>query len=295
MLFALAAIALAAQAAPSASIDVTYQNVPEAAQADFETATMIWEGCLVSEAPIRIHVRWTQGGPTGFAFHASVRNKRYLPKRKAWYPTALASALRGQRITETDDINIFFRDKDNWHFASNDPITDGDVDFINVAVHEIAHGLGISSGSFIPWQGERIAQIGYPNEFLDYFQWTFELPEGDGTPLIYDTMLRLGDGRRVTDFDNPSTDLTRALDSPTIHFVGKAAIAANDGFPVGVTPGNVSHIPATGRGPTPIMLGDSGQGESVRQPDPILLGMLEDIGWTIAPSCKAAAYVAQNR
>ncbi|MEM6747003.1 MAG: hypothetical protein AAF608_06255 [Pseudomonadota bacterium] len=293
MLSLLVSMMLAAQPVPTATLDVTYQDVPDAARADFEAAANVWEHCLFSDAPIRIHVRWMSGGPTGFAYHASVRNKRYLPRRNAWYPTALASALRGRRVTEADDMNIFFRDKDNWHHSGDDPIAEEDVDFINVAVHEIAHGLGISSGSFIPWQGERIAQIGYPNEFLDYFEWTFELPELDGTPLIYDTMLRLGDGRRVTDFSNPSTDLARALDNPTIHFAGKAAIAANDGFPVGVTPGNISHIPANGRGPTPIMLGDSGQGESVRQPDPILLGMLEDIGWTIAESCKASARAAQ--
>ncbi|MEM6914524.1 MAG: hypothetical protein AAF511_11170, partial [Pseudomonadota bacterium] len=248
------------------------------------------------DAPVHLHVRWIPNGPTGFAYHALIRNKRYLPKRDVWYPTALAGALYGQRVADTDDINIFLRSDVDWHFSGDGQITDDKIDFINVAVHEIAHGLGVSSGSFVPWQGNRIAQIGYPNEFLDFFEWTFELPALDGTPLIYDTMLGLADGRQITrDFENPSTALAKALDNPTIHFTGATAIAANGGFPVGVTPGNVSHIPASIGRPTPIMLGDSGQGETIHQPDPILLGMLDDIGWEITPVCKANARAAQRR
>ncbi|NRA30130.1 MAG: hypothetical protein HRU11_07685 [Parvularculaceae bacterium] len=282
-------LSLALEEPKTAQIDVRYENLSAEAQADFENAVAVWERCLVSDAPIKIVASSIKRGPTGFANHNSVRNKRYLPKRGVWYPTALASALRGRRVTEQDDMNVFLKeagDGDNWHFSQDDPISEGKVDFINVAMHEIAHGLGVSSVIFVPWEGEPIASIGRPDEFVDFFEWSFPFREQDGTPEVYDTFLKLADGRRITkDFPEPSLELTYAVANPTIHFDGKHAVAANGGYPVGVTPLNVSHIPAFPRRATPIMLADSGQGESIRHPDKILLGMLRDLGWTITDAC----------
>ena len=55
--------------------------------------------------------------------------------------------------------------------------------------------MGISTGLFIPWQGEPVASLGRPNDSLSYFDWSFPLHEMDGTPNLYDTFLRLADGR----------------------------------------------------------------------------------------------------
>lgn len=283
------ALSLALQAPKTAQIEVRYMDLSAEAQVDFEKAVEVWERCLVSEAPIRIVASGIKRGPTGFANHNSVRNKRYLPKRDVWYPTALAGALRGQRVSTEDDINVFMTetgDGDNWHFSSDDPIAEDGVDFINVALHEIAHGLGVSSSIFVPWEGEPTASIGRPNEFVSFFAWSFDFRELDGTPEIYDTFLKIADGRQLTkDFPEPSLELTYAVANPTVHFDGQHAVRANGGFPVGVTPLNVSHIPAFPRAPNPVMLSNSGRGESIRHPDKILLGMLRDLGWEISEAC----------
>ncbi|MEM9839865.1 MAG: hypothetical protein AAF830_12040 [Pseudomonadota bacterium] len=285
-----AAAMLALTTEQTADIRVTYEDVPAPAQTDFEAAAQIWESCVVSAVPINIHVKWMPGGPTGYAGHNSVRNKRYLPKRGLDYPTALASAMRGKAVTDQDDMNIFFRNNDNWHYAANDPIAEGDVDFVKVAMHEIAHGLGVSTSVYIPWRGEKIAEIGRPNSDLDYFTWTFDWPELDGTPELYDSFIKLADGRRIIkDFANGSVELTDALANPTIHFDGKHATAANDGFPVAVIPSNISHIPQFPRRPPPTMLAVRGEGVSPRHPDKILLGMLKDLGWEIAKPCEEKA------
>lgn len=268
-----------------ASIKMTYQDVPEAAQSDFEAAAAIWSDCLANEAPIKIHVTWIQNGPTGFALPNGTRNESHLPVQDAWYPTALSNALRGKRVDDADDMNIFLREKSNWYFSKEAGIEDGEVDFINVALHEIAHGLGISSGTYTPYQGDPISSIGLPNDFISYFSWTFDLPELDGTPMLYDTFLKLGDGRTLTDFGNPSLDLTYALANPTLNFTGEQARRANGGYPVAVTPLSVSHIPQFPRRASPIMLSDSGQGETRHRPDAILLGMLQDLGWEISETC----------
>ncbi|MEM9739165.1 MAG: hypothetical protein AAF829_04790 [Pseudomonadota bacterium] len=271
---------------PVTRILTTYSpDVPAEARVDFETAARIWERCLVTPAPIHIHLTWIPRGPTGFATMNGARNQPHLPVADVWYPTALSHALAGTRLNPADDMNIFLSARTNWYYSSDAPIAEDETDFINVAMHEIAHGLGISSASFVPWQGEPIGALGLPNEWVNYFDYTFETPELDGTPTLYDSFIRLADGRTLRDFDNPSLELTYALANPTIHFEGTAARAANRGFPVGVTPLNISHIPAFPRAPNPIMLSDSGQGESIHAPDAVLLGMLRDLGWEIAEAC----------
>ena len=282
-------LALVTGPVATAAIEVSYQDVPEIAQADFERAAEIWTNCLVSDVPIKIHVTWIQNGPTGFALPNGTRNEPHLPMRNVWYPSALSNALRGDRVNDADDMNIFLREKDNWYFTQDTEIVEGEVDFINVALHEIAHGLGISSGTFTPWQGDPISSIGLPNEFISYFSWTFDLPILDGTPMLYDTFLKLGDGRTLMDFANPSLELTYALANPTLNFAGDNARRANGGYPVAVTPLSVSHIPQFPRRKSPIMLSDSGQGETRHRLDAILLGMMQDLGWEISQTCLEGA------
>ncbi|MCM8557055.1 hypothetical protein [Sphingomicrobium sediminis] len=273
----------------TASIDVIYQGFDARSEAAFDEAIAIWERCLVSDVPITISATAIANGPAGFAYPNSIRNQDYLPVRDAWYPTALAGALAGRDVSADPDMAIYMKLDDRRYYGPLADLPEEKTDFVNVAVHEIAHGLGISSATFIPWQGDPIASIGMPNAYANFFDFPFEIHEQDGTPFVYDTFIRLGDGRSLMDFANPSIDLAFAIANPTVQFDGKNAIAANQGYPVGVSPTNVSHIPQFPRGAQPIMLPDSGTGAPQRNPDRILLGMLEDLGWTISEGCKARA------
>lgn len=268
-------------------IIVSFDGVPETAQRDFQIAAKNWERCLITKAPIKIRVAWIKRGPTGFAFPRVVRNKDHLPVKDSWYPSALASALAGKRDSDLDDMNIFLSARTQWYYTTPETIGAGQTDYINVAMHEIAHGLGISSAGFIPFRGEPIGSIGFPNEYINYFSYSFpvDMKQMDGTPMLYDRFIRLADGRSLMDFENPSLSLAMAMANPTVHFAGQNAIKANNGYPVGVVPTNLSHIPKFPGRTTPIMLPDSGKGETVHKPDGILLGMLSDLGWTIAPAC----------
>ncbi len=273
--------------APGPDFAITYQDqVPQEARTGFQAAADIWSGCLASEVPIRIHVVWIDRGPSGFAQTRHVRGADHLPVKNADYPASLANALAGVRDGDKDDMNLFFSARVAWYFGPEDGIGDEEKDFINVALHEIAHGLGIESATYIPWEGEPIASLGLPNPWSNYFTLTFERGPQDGTPVLYDTFVRLADGRGLRDFENPSLALTKALANPTLHFAGENAVAANGGYPVGVTPRNISHRPDPFLGANPIMLANSGVGETVRRPDAVLLGMLEDLGWTITDQCK---------
>ncbi len=278
---------IAATPVTAAEFQLTYEGVPEEARADLEAAANLIAPCLVSDVPIRVRVSWIPRGPTGFAYQAAYRNRDFLPKSDVWYPSALANALAGERIMDQDDINIFLSARTNWYYDSETPIAEDQTDLLGVMLHEIGHGLGLSSTSFTPWQGEPVSSLGLPNDFTNYFDYSFELHEQDGTPSLYDSMLRIADGRGLTDFGNPSIELTYAMANPTIYFEGDQASAANRGFPVGVKPLSVTHLPEPPRGDEPMMGDGSGKGKVRRSNDPIALAMLADLGWTIADECRS--------
>ncbi len=266
-------------------------DVPEQARRDVELAGRLWSHCIRSELPIRVRVQWLERGPTGFALPRPVRNAPHLPVRDAWYPAALADALAARRSSSEDDINIFLSGATNWSFTDKSTVAPGEKDFVNVVLHELAHGLGMSSASFIPWEGEAIGSIGLPNAAINWFDFSFALPELDGTPALFDTFVRTGDGRAITDvaaYPNPSPRLAEALRDPGIHFAGERARAASGGrYPL-LEPGNIAHFPLTD--PTPLMYGDSGSGERRWTIDRVLLGVLADLGWQVTPlQCDAAA------
>lgn len=274
---------------PGAVFEVDYQNVPDEYRVAFDEASASWGQCIVSEVPIKIHVAGIARGPTGFAYPNVVRNRPGLPVKNAWYPTALASAIEGTRVTDKADMAIYLSARTPWYFGKLEGLPAEKTDFVNVAIHEIAHGLGIATAAFIPTDGPPLATIGFPNPYTDFFDFPFSLHEQDGTPFVYDTFLHLADGQPISGFPQRSVRLARALTNPTIHFRGKAASTANQGLPVGVEPGSVSHIPQAPRSIQPIMLANSGRGKPLRTPDPILLGMMEDIGWTITEQCRSNA------
>lgn len=271
-----------------APFDVRYDGVPEEARAAFDEAASVWSACLAGDVPIKARVTWIARGPTGFAYPRLVAGET-ADGEAVWVPAALAHARAGTRLGDGIDFHVFLQGGEDRYYGPAGGIAEGQTDFVNVSIHEIAHGLGVATGTFVPWEddgdGTRKASSGLPNAYTDYFDFGFAMPELDGTPFLYDTFLRLADGRRVTDFENPSAALAHALSNPTVHFVGENAVAANAGYPVGVTPGNVSHVPAFPGRPTPIMLSNSGRGETVRRLDPILLGMMRDPVWAIEPAC----------
>lgn len=277
------------------NIKVDFQQVPQQARSDFFKATEIIEQCLDIRTPITIKVSWIPRGPTGFAVYRPIKNQSDFLIKNAWYPAALAHQLRGQRDSALDDMNLFFSAKTNWYFSNNQSrsINSDETDFINVALHEILHGLGVSSATYVEWQDETTqsnseakpakGSVGLPNEFINYFSFSFGKLPLDGTPTLYDTFIRTVDGDTLFGFENPSVELAEKINGQNF-FHGPNARRANGGKAVPVVDGNLSHI-SLPLEQTPIMLPNSGVGESVHQLDPIVVGMLKDLGWRFHKEC----------
>ena len=298
-------IALSTTTVLAKNIKVDFHQVPQQARNDFYQATNIIEQCVDVSVPIKIKVVWIPKGPTGFAVYRPTKNQAEFLIKNAWYPSALAHQLRGQRDSNLDDMNLFFSAQTKWYFKNSfDNNTASDIkanetDFINVALHEILHGLGLSSATYVEWQKEKhkyrhdkpknkeqkLGAIGLPNEYINYFTYSFGKLELDGTPALYDTFIRTDEGDTLFGFANPSAELADKINGENF-FHGPNARRANNGNAVPLVSGNLSHIDIN-LGTTPIMLPNSGIGESVHQLDPIAIGMLKDLGWKVKPRCLA--------
>jgi hypothetical protein len=284
------AIALSAWRAGAVPFELVYLDPPgqgfndpalgAARRAALEYAVGIWSARLEGEIPIMIHLefRGFGGSATGgflagaqpINLHAGFPN---APLPTTWFVSAAANQLAGVDLlpsgADSHDIDMVFNsDLDNpvvlgeagWHYALDAMPTGGDVDFVTVALHEIAHGLGFLS--FIrPATGEFFANL----------------------PDVYSarlTQMGVGDLTAMNDAARKAS-----LNSEQLFFIGPSATEAF-GAPVKIyapfsfRPGSsVSHLD-TSHDPDQLMepfilFATHGFG--------VTLPALEDLGWTALP------------
>lgn len=264
---------------------------PEEAKAAAYKAAEIWASYLEINVPIRVKFGWCDN----IEPNAEGGSKYYYQYTDGYYyPLSLVNQLLGyDKNTDVVDIICVFKSTMNWYFGleeiqqwypdPKDPtISYSRNSIIPTMLHEICHGLGISSSMTIE---------------NDFGKWGGSL---SGKAYIYDTFLCDKDGRLLIDTDsyqNSSKDLALALTSEAVYWNGDYATAANNGYQVKIHAPNlwkqgnsISHI-ATEYGRTINDLMSNGKGGVISSngmnnlytftPGPIVLGMLQDIGWKL--------------
>jgi len=273
---------------PTARFDISFSDVPPAAETAFRHAASVWAEHLSSPVTIRIRVTWIPDGPRGFALHNLVWNSDRFEHHDIWYPSALADALAGEDLQPgEDDINLFFREDNRWFFDTDGAPMETQLDFMTIALHEIAHGLGISSMSCVPEEGEREATFADPMQYKAGFELSFALPDLGETPELYDRFIADEDGRSITDsnlYPSRSAELYQVLSTHTLTFRGEHAQKANGGNWPPVAAQSITHLASSSFGRDDadyLMTPSSGDGIASRRPGPVVLGMLRDLGWTL--------------
>ncbi|MEA5464589.1 S8 family serine peptidase [Leptothoe sp. PORK10 BA2] len=272
----------------TATINVTYNGFSREAQTAFQYAVDIWESLLVSDVPIEIEANWTgldrgvlgSAGPNQF-----IRDFAGAVAAGTWHPIAIANKLAGQDLDprKADISSNFNSDLGNWYFGTDGNTPAGQYDFVSVVLHELGHGLGFVG----------LMDFDAPSGLGS---WGFD----SGFPGIYDQFTVSGRGNSLLDpllYPNPSPQLGLELTSNNIYFAGANAVDANNGFaPKLYAPrswqggSSYSHLDEdtyrTGN-PNSLMTPQLGQAEAIHTPGAIGLGMLEDMGWTIATDTPA--------
>jgi len=203
------------------------------------------------------------------------------PAREDWaYPISLANVLTGGNLNGSDaDIRVTFNsDVDSpevlgsigWYYGYDWSPPGRDLDFVTVAIHELTHGLG----------------------FLSTFKadgaWGIDFGDLGVRPSPFDWYLENSSGDRLVDLPVSSDNVTspvfwsgpQGMAAYQAEFGGsKPRIYSPSQFKTG---SSLSHLDETGftgnfELMTPVYSGP------VHDPDAIVRGMLDDLGWQVLP------------
>lgn len=131
-----------------------------------EAAAALWSRSLDTDVDIRVVTRFVPIGDCtdgAVLAHASPLGWRHsftnAPMANVWYPIALANKLAGTDLdTNRDDILVEFNESvdnatclgdSNWYYGL-DGREGNHSDMFTVALHELAHGLGVSGAARAP-------------------------------------------------------------------------------------------------------------------------------------------------
>lgn len=261
----------------TAAIEVNYTGFSEEAQAAFAYAVRIWEGLIESPVTIHIQASWNSldtdilgsCSPSDF-----LENFAGAPIPNYFYPLPLAEKLAGKELndaTEADIVAKFNSSNTDWYFGTDGQTPADKYDFVTVALHEIAHGLGFTGLCFEPTTG------------VGAYGWTCD------HPAIFDDFLANFDMHKLVDeslYANYSTALMDEFQSGYLIFNGEwSKSLLNEIYPRLYAPlaydegSSLYHLnELTFPSDNALMTPSIGKGEAIHDPG-IALTMLEETGW----------------
>jgi hypothetical protein len=252
------------------------ETPPADAVTALDYAAGLWSGWITSSVPIEVTACWTDnlesgdtlgtGMPT--AYYANFAN---APLTDVQYPAALANALSGADLDPARaEITVQFKASAPWSFATTSPPT-STWDFVTVALHELAHGLGFISNMYEDYS------VGFCGNGL--YGYLYPCP----TP--YDWFATDSGGVPLLDYMMPDPrDLGDRLKSDA-NFAGPNTITANGGAAKLYTPGaftfgsSLSHLDSNTFNFTANALMTPSYSSATRHPGPVTLSIIQDIGW----------------
>lgn len=243
-------------------------NFPTSAKTAFDKAVEIWSANFASTVPITIDASWTRLSPGVLGSAKPTRlytNFENSPSRDLWYTGAMANAIAGRDLDSTaNDITANFSSSAPWSFNTSATPQRGYYDFVTVVLHELGHGLGFLSTSYLNPTGTAILEQPTPFD-------AFTKP--DFTQL------------RLADLPSEGSDLARALTAP-LTWVGTRAAIANGGIaPKLYSPqtyesgSSTSHLDEAtfGGSANALMTPVLDAAEVIYDPGPVTLGIFADM------------------
>lgn len=280
--------------AQTAQFDITYGAMPPEFVTAFDHAASIWADILVSPVPIKVNVSFFPLGANalGITFPNGRRDFPNAPVASTWYASALANSIAGSELNPGEnDIDIFFSNGANWYTDTSGAPAANQHDFVSVALHELGHGLGFvglakkegAEGSFGLLQQSDFAPL----------TTTFPWPQLDTLPGIFDHFMQAPTLEMLVDVPNPSAPLGSFFTCNNLNWNGPNALAASGGtevriyapnpFALGSSCVHLNESTYPTSNPNELMTPFNSAGDVNHWPGPICLGILQDIGWTLAP------------
>ncbi|MFK7972745.1 MAG: hypothetical protein AB8F95_20405 [Bacteroidia bacterium] len=275
----------------------SFGGVPQDAQDAIEYAADIWGGLLSSSQTINVTVVWfpLPGTTLGVGLANGVQNFSGANRQNTWYPVAMANAILGQDLKPgEDDMTIYLSSTSNWYTGIDAKPGNNQQDLVSVALHEFGHGLGFTSLA----NYDAISRAGSFGiiDSADFPPSSFPFPELDTLPSGLDAFLVHGSGARLVDEINPSTALGILQTSNDISMNAPTAKTAYNGvnppmhapsvFALGTSLSHLADATFANDTVNGLMSPFSTSGTAIHNPGPIVLGLMEDLGW---PRCNSTS------
>lgn len=221
-----------------ATFVVDLDDFPVAAREAMRYALRSVGNVVRSRIPIVVEAHWEplEGDTLGLGSSYAHLLSGGIAGEGTWFSDALANDL----LNEDMDPNMYEirirlnSDFTDWYFGTDGKGSEGQVDFVNTAVHELLHGLG--------WYTE----LEVVNE---EGRWGLRGSTPKTDPVRFDVFVENGGGEvLISDFDNPSEQLAEQITSENVFFGGPTATASNRGIapalyaPPVYTPSSVAHL-----------------------------------------------------
>ena len=280
--------------------DVTYDssfdsNVP--AHDAFQRAVDLWSLNVGSTVPITVSAHLTTFPQADQLGGAGPTNS--FRSGALWYPVALANAASGRDLdTSSADIDAnFAANPDQFYYGADPagiataqctvppattPTTGSCYDFETLVLHELGHGLGFIGSADIDTRGT-------PSTTDDVGYFGVDYPRNT-EPYVFDYFAETSSGRPITSYPNHSRSLLTALTGGSVYWSGAEGAAADRGreprleadapFQSGTTYSHLAETSYPSGDPNGLMTPYVAQGDVIRDPGDVMLGMFRDMGWT---------------
>lgn len=264
-----------AKIAATANIEVTYVGFTPQAQTAFQYAVDIWSNLVTSDVPIKIYAEYKELDPgvLGSTIWGTLfANFKNAQRNNVWYPVAMAEKIAGEELNEPEDYEIYmsFSNAIDWYQGTDQNTPTGKYDMVSVVLHEIAHGLGYTSNTFVEDSGTGTYTI-----------------VGGTNPIIFDTSLENGSGENlIMEYQNNTTAFGGQITGEDLFF--NSFSFGGSSLPQLYAPSSwdsgssVAHLDETkypAGNANSLMTPQLGTAESIHDPGLSLL-MLDDMGWT---------------
>lgn len=275
----------------TASFDVNYTGFSPDATTAFEFAAGIWGSLLNSAVPIKVNAFFVPllPGLLGITLPNGVKDFQGALS-STWYATALANSITGNEENEGEyDFDLYLNSGINWYYGTDGNCPAGQYDLVSIALHEMCHGLGFvglskvvsNTGSFGLLQASDFAPI------VTSFPW----PDLDTLPSIFDSKVVESDGNLLISYPNPSPELKTHFTGNQLYFEGEYATQMNNGiqprmyapssFALGSSLVHLNESTYPAGNINELMTPFAGASNAVHDPGPIVMGILQDIGWSV--------------
>lgn len=271
-------------ATPTATFDILWLEggnctmPPSNAVTALNYAAGLWGTWIASAVPISVTVCWTANPSGGDALGTGMPSKYVYnfssaPLVNTYYPIALANALSGSDLYSGADITLQFDSDVPWSYATatiGESAPTESYDFIAVALHELAHGLGFVGNMVeeynVGFCGNSMSSLYCPTPY-DWFA-----VDSAGIPLL--------------NYLTPDPRQLAARLKSDAKSGGPNTVAANGGAAARLhTPdawqlgSSLSHLDYTTYQPTANRLMTPSYSGVTRHPGPVTLAILQDMGW----------------